>query len=890
MIKSKVLLVLIIILSVFVCALIGGYVFLKIYTSDEAIKTRITSALENATGGKLNVENAHFDLFKGLNLSKVKFEGKNPQNLRIEAERIFIRYEPLALLRGEILINSITIMSPELFIVREKDAIWKLLNAFKAFLDHAKFKYPTDQLRNGIIARDTDVHVFDEVIFRGGTLNIENMDLFAQPFGGSLRDINIKGIINDGFWQGFEINVDTNLATPELKLVAQLRNKMMTEALMKELPVIGEKFWKTYSPVGKFDFDCLLDFNNKNNEKKLKYNMNVDVNDATFTYIKWPFLLKHVNGTIEYSKEGIFLKSMKGDVQNEGQESPGEVDAFFGVGNSRKKIELNIPNFNITEKLMKMIPGIGEKAWIDYDPKGNIDVTIKYESNEDKSVTDYSVEAICKGIEAKPPYIPYRLSNIVGLIKMDGDNVYFKNMSGYLLNGSKTNRTMFDGVIDLKSREKRFTISIPNLNLTEEIIKSIPERGEDIWSKNKPTGQVDLTINYTGYKDSSKDEYLITADCKGNEFESTIFPIKVSDVMGRVVIDKDNIQLKSLRGYVVTGKQFARATCNGVIGLKNKNKKVLFDVRDLKVTEDLLDKFPELLKNEWLRIAPEGWVDINLDYESNDTNQEGSYSVVIDSRGCEFKFSKFPLTVSDIDARVNIEKEKLLIRKFSGTCIGGKVDGTIEVDKPLSNRDYVGELRFREIDFDELAKIFSKTQQKRSGICDLNIDFLGKGRDLKDFVAKGRFKLKEGYISEVPALLSILKLLNLSLPKKETFHSADIKYSVKDKIVNIDELEVLSDTIELGCVGTVGFDGTLDLMVVAGLNQETFSQIPLIGKYMDYVVGGVRKKLTKVQVTGTISNPESTSVALKPFKHGIKSIFGLLSKDKEHIEDEKTTK
>ncbi|KKK50267.1 hypothetical protein LCGC14_3126730, partial [marine sediment metagenome] len=340
------------------------------------------------------IENAHFDLFKGLNLSKVKFEGKNPQNLRIEAVRIFIRHEPLALLRGEFLINSITIMSPELFIVREKDAIWKLLNAFKAFLDHAKLKFPTDQLRSGIIARDTDVHVFDEVIFREGSLNIENMDLFAQPFGGSLRDINIRGIVNDGFWQGFEINVDTNLATPELKLVAHLRNKFMTEALMKELPVIGEKFWKTYSPVGKFDFDCLLDFNNKNNEKKMDYNLSLEVIDAEMTYIKWPFLLKHVNGTIEYSKDGIFLKSMKGNVQNEGQESPGEVDAFFCVGNSRKKIEINIPNFNITEKLMKMIPDIGEKAWIDYDPKGNIDVTIKYESNEDKSVIDYSVEAI----------------------------------------------------------------------------------------------------------------------------------------------------------------------------------------------------------------------------------------------------------------------------------------------------------------------------------------------------------------------------------------------------------------------------------------------------------------------------------------------------------------
>ncbi|MHC4184080.1 MAG: AsmA family protein, partial [Planctomycetota bacterium] len=573
--KSKFLLILTIVLSVFACILIGGYVFLKISTSEEAIKTKITSALENATGGKVKIENAHFDLFKGLTLNKIRFEGKNPENLRIETEKIFIRHEPLALLRGEILINSIMIMSPELFIVREKDAIWRFLNSVKAFLDHAGLKYPTDHLRSGVIARDTDVHIFDESIFREGVLNIENMDLFAQPFGGSLRDINIKGIINDGFWKELELNVDTNLTTPELKLVARLRNKMMTEALMKELPVIGEKFWKTYSPVGKFNFDCALELNNKDNGKKTDYDLSLEVIDAEMRYIKWPFLLKHVNGTLELSKEGIFLKSMKGNVQNEGRESPGEVDAFFGVGNSRKKVEINIPNFNITEKLMKMIPD-GEKVWVNHNPKGNIDVAITYESNEDKSITNYSIEAICKGIEVTPPYIPSRLSNIAGLIKMDGDNIYFENMNGKLFSGAKITRCMFDGVVDLKNKVKRFTVSIPNLDLTEEIIKSIPNRGEDIWSKYRPVGQVDITLNYTGYEDSSKDDYLITADCNGSEFEYTKLPIKLSDIIGRIVIDKNNIQLKSLRGYLANDKQFARATCNGVLDLKNKNKKLVF--------------------------------------------------------------------------------------------------------------------------------------------------------------------------------------------------------------------------------------------------------------------------------------------------------------------------
>lgn len=133
--------------------------------------------------------------------------------------------------------------------------------------------------------------MFDKV-FRNGVLDIENLDLFGQQLGGSLRDIIIKGIINDGFWKGLELNVDTNLATPELKLIARVRDKTMTEELMLELPVIGEKFWNTYSPVGKFNFGCTLDFNNKNYERKMDYLLELDVVDGEMTYIKWPFLIK----------------------------------------------------------------------------------------------------------------------------------------------------------------------------------------------------------------------------------------------------------------------------------------------------------------------------------------------------------------------------------------------------------------------------------------------------------------------------------------------------------------------------------------------------------------------------------------------------------------------
>ena len=884
--RSKVSLILIIIFSVIGCILIGGYFTLKTFTSEKAIKTRITERLEALTGGKLTVEHAHFDMFKGLNLSNFKFEGKDPENLRIEGESILIRHEPLALLRGEILINSIMIVSPELFLVREKDAIWGFLNGVKAMLDHSGISYPTDQLGRGVVVKAANVHVYDDVIFREGVLNIENVDFFGQQLGGSLRDIHIKGIINDGLWKGLELDVDTNLATPELKLVAQTRDKTMTEEIMKELPVIGEKFWKTYSPTGKFNFDCTLDFNDKDSKRKMDYLLKLDVIDGEMTYIKWPFLIKHVNGKLEFSRKGTFLKSMKGDLQNEGQQTHGEIDAFFAVGDARKSVNLNIPNFNITETLMKMIPDVGEKVWNDYHPKGNIDLTIKYESNEDKSVTDFLAKASCKGIEAENPFVPYDISNIIGLVEADGKNVYLKNMSGYLLNESKVNHSMIDGVINLKTKEKRFIVSIPNLDMTEKLIKSVPNNGEGIWAKYKPTGQVDFMLNYRGFEDSSKDEYVITVDGKGNEIKYADLSIELKDVIGRVIVSKNDVQLKNLRGYMINGDKLARTVGNGVYKLRSEDKKTLFNVFDLTVTEEYLDKFPKLLKRDWFKIEPVGWVNVTLDDEVNDVDGKDRHSVIIDTKGCKAGLTNIPVTISDIEGRINVEGGQLTGRNMNGTYCGGRINGTIEADRTSPDGEYSGKLNFEKVSLQKMMESFVKEEQKWTGVCEGNIDLQGKGKDLKDFTAKGSVRLQEGQLAEVPVLLSILKLLNLSLPKKESFHTAKLKYSVKDKIINIEELEVFSDSVELGCIGTVGFDSTVDLTVVAGLNKETFSQIPFIGGLMDFVVGGVRKKLTKVQITGTLTEPKSAMIGLKPLTYPIKRIFDVLSPARENKEED----
>ncbi len=87
-------------------------------------------------------------------------------------------------------------------------------------------------------------------------------------------------------------------------------------------------------------------------------------------------------------------------------------------------------------------------------------------------------------------------------------------------------------------------------------------------------------------------------------------------------------------------------------------------------------------------------------------------------------------------------------------------------------------------------------------------------------------------------------------------------------------------------MGTVDFDGKIDLTVVAGLSKETFSQIPFIGGLMDFVVGGVRKKLTTVQITGTLLKPETKMIGLKPVTDSVKRIIDVLVRPQTNTKED----
>ena len=219
---------------------------------------------------------------------------------------------------------------------------------------------------------------------------------------------------------------------------------------------------------------------------------------------------------------------------------------------------------------------------------------------------------------------------------------------------------------------------------------------------------------------------------------------------------------------------------------------------------------------------------------------------------------------------------------MEANCCGGHVEGAISINTTSEPYQYEGELSFSRVILEELAIKVTNTEKPWSGLLYGRIKYRGKGTDQKNFYAEGQLNINEGYLSDVPVILSVFNVLNLNIPRKESFNNAQVKYIVKDGIIHVDDGRIYSDTIELNGRGDIELNGNLHLNVVAGFGKGVFSQIPIVGKVFDFVVGGVRKQLTMVEIKGTFLKPESHLTPFKPLTHSIKNMFDILPKE-EHI-------
>ncbi|MBI4686750.1 MAG: AsmA family protein [Nitrospirae bacterium] len=109
-------------------------VFIKTFFTPERIKTLLLPVAERALDREIAIGKVDISLFKGIEISDFAIKEADRKTDFVRCKNLVLKYELLSLLRRKIAINELSLLSPEVNIVRNKEGIFnfKSIGAKKA--------------------------------------------------------------------------------------------------------------------------------------------------------------------------------------------------------------------------------------------------------------------------------------------------------------------------------------------------------------------------------------------------------------------------------------------------------------------------------------------------------------------------------------------------------------------------------------------------------------------------------------------------------------------------------------------------------------------------------------------------------------------------------------
>ncbi len=561
-------------------------------------------------------------------------------------------------------------------------------------------------------------------------------------------------------------------------------------------------------------------------------------------------------------------------------------------------IKVAADDMNVSKNIFMKMPVVGNSIWERYKPAGKLGLKGAFEFDNSKGgrKIDRAINIVFKDMEVTYHKWPFTVSRGTGELALLNNMINIKNAEGFVFDaGQEGVNVNLDVVMELGKQPKTIKLKAYDIKLTDALANKLPDMCRNLWPKFSPQGMGDLDVLYKVVEKGGdvKKDYVVTVDCKDWRVNYKEFPVPTQNINGRIVVGSNveggmigdapgRVQLLGLKGYFFDGKKMCPLNFNGEFAIGNPKSAFTINIPNLNITDELLENLPEEHKTALKQFKLNGQAGLNIIYDRKDDDSEPDLTLALDCKGCRLEDSRFPVPLHGVLGRVNMEGNHISATNIIGKCYGGLVEGSINVDLGGDNSHYKGDFFFSEMKMEELFRDVFKTDQDWLGILSGKIKFNRGGANIKGFDAAGKITLKDGNIADVPVALSVINIMNLGLPTKVVFDSGYLDFHIKDNMIIIDEAKAFSSSIELSAKGRVTFDGRLDIMVIVGFSHDILKNIPVFGKLFDFVVGGVRKRLTKVHVGGTISKPKSKLAMLQSNRKTIVNELDLITTDHDH--------
>jgi hypothetical protein len=211
-------------------------------------------------------------------------------------------------------------------------------------------------------------------------------------------------------------------------------------------------------------------------------------------------------------------------------------------------------------------------------------------------------------------------------------------------------------------------------------------------------------------------------------------------------------------------------------------------------------------------------------------------------------------------------RNELHIDNIQGRVSGGELAGNVLLTMPDQGANrYTMNLIVRNADVRELT---GETDTSILGDLTASLALEGAWGDPKARRGRGDVVVAGKQLYRIPLVLGVLQVTNLSLPIGGPFTKGTARYSVEGTRVNFEQMDLRSDTMMMTGSGYLDF-GSKQVHMSLATDNPAGLKVPFISDLWQ----GARQELLRINVRGTVQDPKVEAASMATFTTTIDQVF-----------------
>jgi hypothetical protein len=467
------------------------------------------------------------------------------------------------------------------------------------------------------------------------------------------------------------------------------------------------------------------------------------------------------------------------------------------------------------------------------------------------------------------------------------------------------------GSVDLATGKPdvRFSFTATGLPLDPSLKDVLPENAQAAWTGLAPVGRVDAELSYHAPPaEKIPATYKVTIHPRDLTMTAAPVPYRLDHVEGTLVIDPDAATLTDIRGkhgnaaVSISGRAMIDHPDDWDLSVKADH---------VPVDKDLLTAAPPAMRKliGTLKLKGEIGLDLaSLRYRTGAATAAGpdlDLSGILHVAGGSMD-AGVPLTdmtgdlrfdaavrngemaalqgtaaldtVSLVDRPIRhfqatltkpAAQDVLRIDDIRGDVAGGAIDGHVELRFPEDGASgYALHFAVKNADVEEIAKQIAPAGQVVRGQVSASLDLQGDWSSPASRRGRGEVKVAGEKMYQIPLLLGLMEVTNLSLPTSDPFSEGTAGYQVVGNRVTFEQIQMRSKSLLMSGNGWLDF-GSKQVRMNFTTANPNLPHVPVISD----LVQGARQELLQIRVRGSVQEPKVSAGSFHTFTTTVDEVF-----------------